>query len=193
MIERNITGVVPPPGEGEGTSDDDPEPGPASVVVLEGAWHDAPGAVSAVHEAARAAAAIVPALADGEIAIALSSDAAVRELNARFRGQDKPTNVLSFPAAPDFPGVQGASSGDIVIAYETAAREAAAEGKPLLHHLAHLTVHGLLHLAGHDHDDNVDAERMETLERRILEQLDIPDPYRSLTEEDRSLSAEPQQ
>ncbi len=75
-------------------------------------------------------------------------------------------------------------SGDIVIAYETVAHESVTEGKPLLHHLAHLTVHGLLHLAGHDHDNDSDAERMEALERRILATLNIPDPYRSYLEEE---------
>jgi probable rRNA maturation factor len=186
MIERNTMDMAPPSGDTEAVSDDDPGPSPAGVVVLADAWHDLPGAVAAVHDAVNAAVRFVPELADGEIAIALSSDAAVRELNARFRGQDKPTNVLSFPS-PAFEDEEDAPpSGDIIIAFETVTREAADEGKPLLHHLAHLAVHGLLHLAGHDHDIDSDAEAMEAMERRILESLDIPDPYRSDIEEDRS-------
>jgi probable rRNA maturation factor len=174
-------------GEVDGPSDDEPGPSPAGVVLLHDAWRDFPGALPAVHAAVNAAIAFAPALAESEIAIALSSDAAVRELNARFRGQDKPTNVLSFPAAQSSPATltQGAdASGDIIIAYETVMREAASEGKDALHHLTHLTVHGLLHLAGYDHDGDTDADRMEALERHILHSLDIPDPYRSDVEED---------
>jgi probable rRNA maturation factor len=189
MIESNTMDVLLPPGEADGASDEEPGPSPAGVVVLAGAWHDQENPVLRVHEAVNAAVRFVPALADGEIAIALSCDADVRRLNAQFRGKDKPTNVLSFPAAagPDDEG--GAPSGDIVIAYETVLREAATEGKPLHHHLAHLVVHGLLHLAGHDHDTDNDAETMEALERRILESIGIPDPYRSDVEEDQPLPA----
>ena len=188
MTKRNTFGVLPPPGDGEGMSDDEPGPSPASVVILYDAWREMPGAALTVHQAVNAAARLVPALGDGEIAIALSSDADVRALNARFRGQDKPTNVLSFPAAPGFAGADNAPSGDIVIACETVIREAADEEKHLNHHLAHLTVHGLLHLAGYDHDDDADAEEMEALERRILATLDIPDPYRSDVEEHQPLA-----
>ena len=181
--------VPPVPAEAEGASDDEPGPSPAGVVVLDDAWHDIPGAVAAVHDAVNAAVAFVPELADAEIAIALSSDAAIRELNARFRGQDKPTNVLSFPAAAT--GIVAADrlpSGDIVIALETVRREAADEDKYLIHHIAHLTVHGLLHLAGFDHDTEADAEQMEALERRILVTLAISDPYRSNVEERQPLA-----
>ena len=183
MIERNIVDVVSAPAETDSASDDEPGPSPAGVVVLHDAWQDIQGAVPAVHEAVNAAVSFVPALATSEIAIALSSDAAVRELNARFRGQDKPTNVLSFPAAAGPDDEPGDASGDIVVALETLQREAAHEGKHLHHHLAHLTVHGLLHLAGFDHDTEADAEEMEALERRILATLEIPDPYRSDVEE----------
>ena len=173
--------ALPPTDDGDGASDDEPGPSPAGVVILHDAWLEVPDAVPAVHRAVNAAVGFVPALADGEIAIALSSDAAVRELNARFRGSDKPTNVLSFPAAPGPAEAEAegeaAPSGDIVIAYETILREAEGEGKHLLHHLAHLTVHGLLHLAGYDHEDDAEAERMEALETRILATLGIPDPY----------------
>jgi probable rRNA maturation factor len=192
MIEPNRTDVAPAPAQADGVGDGEPGPGPAGVVVLSDMWHDLPGAVAAVHEAVDAAMRFVPTLGSGEIAIALSSDAAVRELNGRFRGQDKPTNVLSFPAAPGFPGVQAMPSGDIVIAYETVLREAAADDKPALHHLAHLTVHGLLHLAGYDHDDDADAETMERLEQRILASLAIPDPYRSDVEQPQPLAGQVQ-
>ena len=88
----------------------------------------------------------------------------------------KPTNVLSFPA-PQIGAARPRLLGDIVIAYETTAREAATEHKPLDHHLAHLTVHGFLHLLGYDHELETEAETMERLEREILARLDIADPY----------------
>jgi probable rRNA maturation factor len=182
IAESKIIDAAASTGEVDAPSDDEPGPSPAGVVLMHDAWRDLPGAVPAVHAAVNAAIAFVPALADSEIAIALSSDASVRELNARFRGQDKSTNVLSFPAARSSPATltQGAdASGDIIIAYEAVMSEAAGEGKDALHHLTHLTVHGLLHLAGYDHDADADADRMEALERHILHSLDIPDPYRS--------------
>lgn len=104
--------------------------------------------------------------------ILLTDDATVQDLNGRFRGQDKATNVLSFPA-PEGMG----SLGDIALAYETCAREAAQQGKPLAHHLQHLVAHGVLHLLGYDHLEEAEAEVMETLERRILAGLGVPDPY----------------
>jgi len=189
MSDSGTMDVAPSLAEAEGVSDEEPGPSPAGVVILDGAWSELDGAERAVHEAVNAAAVFVPELAEAEIAVALSSDAAIRKLNAQFRGQDKPTNVLSFPAAalPDDAG--GDVSGDIVIAYETLLREAAAEGKDPLHHLAHLTVHGLLHLAGYDHNDDAEAEEMEALERRILHTIGIADPYRSDREEDQPLYA----
>jgi probable rRNA maturation factor len=190
MIESNPMDALPISGDGEGASDDDPGPSPASVVILFDAWQHHTEAVPTVHAAVNAAIVFVPALAGADLVIALSSDEAVRALNAQFRGQDKPTNVLSFPAAPSFGNAAGAPSGDVAIAYETIVSEAADEGKHLHHHLAHLTVHALLHLAGHDHDEDAQAERMEMLERRILASLNIPDPYRSPTEEDQPKPAE---
>jgi probable rRNA maturation factor len=186
MIERSfVVDALPPPVEGEAASDDDPGPSPAGVVIVDDAWLDHENVVAIVHEAVNAAALFMPALAEGDIAIALSSDEAVRALNARFRGHDKPTNVLSFPAASGPPAAAEAPSGDVAIAYGTVAREAADDGKPFNHHLAHLVVHGLLHLAGHDHHTDADAEQMEALERRILAILNIPDPYRSDFDEER--------
>jgi probable rRNA maturation factor len=113
-------------------------------------------------------------------ALKLANDAEVRELNHRYRGKDQPTNVLSFPFGDDWPEETGAEPlplGDIIIAFETVEREAAEQGKPFRHHLAHLVVHGILHLYGFDHEDDAEAEAMEALERDILAQLAIPSPY----------------
>ena len=107
----------------------------------------------------------------------LTDDSAVRALNREWRGEDAPTNVLSFPAGGPGGGAPR-MLGDIVIAYETAAREAEIEGKPLMHHVAHLAVHGFLHLVGYDHAASADADVMEGLEVAILARLDVPDPYR---------------
>lgn len=126
-----------------------------------------------VERAARAAA----GGENGTVAILLTDDAAVQKLNARFRGKDQPTNVLSFPAADmPMPGLPPAW-GDIVLAHGTCAREAAEQGKSLSDHLSHLVVHGILHLRGHDHEDDAEADTMEGLERHILADLGIADPY----------------
>lgn len=107
------------------------------------------------------------------VTILLTDDAAVHELNARFRHKDRPTNVLSFPAPrnPEF------HLGDIALAYGVCAREAAEQGKPLAHHLQHLVAHGVLHLLGYDHIGDDEAEAMESLERAVLAGLGVPDPY----------------
>jgi probable rRNA maturation factor len=138
-------------------------------------WTAETDAEACVRAAIAAAAARVPA--DGEISVLLADDAAVRALNCDWRGIDKPTNVLSFPAAKQPAGLPPLL-GDIAIANETLTREAETDGKPLLHHLAHLVVHGYLHLMGYDHQTDSDAEAMEALERDILRTLRIPDPYR---------------
>jgi probable rRNA maturation factor len=125
-----------------------------------------------------AAAAKAASTPRAELAIVLSDDSAIRALNRDWRGKNAPTNVLSFPAV--VPGkTRGAPPyiGDIVIAYGTSRREAVAEGKPFMHHLAHLTVHGYLHLIGYDHDTERAARRMERLERAILARVAVPDPY----------------
>jgi probable rRNA maturation factor len=100
-------------------------------------------------------------------------------LNRDWRGQDKPTNVLAFPAGMDEAAAPGAPLllGDVVLAYETVAAEAAAQGKDFAAHLRHLIVHGVLHLVGHDHDEAAAAERMEAVERTILAGFGIADPY----------------
>ncbi|MGZ8370282.1 MAG: rRNA maturation RNase YbeY [Caulobacteraceae bacterium] len=107
------------------------------------------------------------------VAVLLSNDQAVAGLNARFRGKDGPTNVLSFPA----PETVRPHLGDIALAYGVCAREAAEQGKPLDHHLAHLVAHGVLHLLGYDHQTDAEAEDMEARERAILANLGVPDPY----------------
>jgi len=117
-----------------------------------------------------------------EIAVVLADDAEVRGLNAEWRGQDKPTNVLSFPAMePDDvirqPPEMPVLLGDVVLAFETCLREAGEQGKPLGHHLAHLVVHGTLHLLGYDHETDEDAGVMEPLETHVLAGLGIADPY----------------
>lgn len=113
-----------------------------------------------------------------ELSLVFTDDAHVRELNARWRGKDRPTNVLSFPAFPARPGGPlPPLLGDVVLAWETVSREAELEGKPLEHHITHLIVHGLLHLLGHDHEVEAEAEMMESLERASLQRLAIPDPY----------------
>jgi probable rRNA maturation factor len=115
-----------------------------------------------------------------EIAVLLCDDAAMAELNGHWRGQNRATNVLSFPAVPAFGDAAAQTSlGDIAIAYETVAREAAEQGKTVADHLAHLVVHGFLHLLGYDHDQDGEAERMERLERDILARIGIADPYAS--------------
>lgn len=115
-------------------------------------------------------------LAEGvEISIVLCDDAFIAELNKKWRGLDKPTNVLAFPAGGD-PSA-AAVLGDIVIAFETTAAEANQAGAPLRDRVAHLLVHGFLHLVGYDHVEDADADRMEALETKIAARLGIADPY----------------
>ena len=109
------------------------------------------------------------------VAVLLTGDAAVADLNERFRGKPAPTNVLSFPAPPTAQG----HLGDIALAFGVCAREAREQGKPLAHHLQHLVIHGVLHLMGYDHEADADAERMEGRERDLLAGLGVPDPYSS--------------
>ena len=111
------------------------------------------------------------------MSLLLTGDAEVQALNARWRGQDKPTNVLSFPAAPAGRLAEAPALGDIALAFETLAREAEAAGVPLADHYRHLVTHGFLHLIGYDHETDEEAERMEALETRILARLGVADPY----------------
>lgn len=134
-------------------------------------WHSVADVGALVERAVQAA-------LGGEVAavtVLLTDDAAQAELNARFRGRDGSTNVLSFPA----PASARPHLGDLSLAWETCRSEAEAQGKTLADHLTHLTVHGVLHLRGRDHMDDAEAEAMEAEERTILAGLGVPDPYRA--------------
>jgi probable rRNA maturation factor len=181
----------------------DPAPSPPTNLVIDiavpcAAWRERRPDVDAVCRAAVRAAMVraepeLAAAAGGgaEFSLVLADDATSRELNREWRGRDRPTNVISFPAQDLAPGVTLASVtppgrvadavplplGDIVLAYETVAAEAAAQGKDFADHLRHLVVHGTLHLLGHDHEIEAEAERMEALETAILAELGVPDPY----------------
>jgi probable rRNA maturation factor len=146
------------------------------VLLESGLWSGAEEAGPVVRRAVAEAAAML-STPRAELAIVLTDDSAIRVLNRAWRGVDAATNVLSFPA----PRIGGGPAliGDIVMAYETIDREARAEAKPFAHHVAHLAVHGFLHLLGYDHARKKDAEAMEKLERDILRRLGVPDPYRS--------------
>jgi probable rRNA maturation factor len=111
-----------------------------------------------------------------EATVVLGDDALVRSLNATYRGQDKPTNVLSF-SFKDAPGAGRHGLGDVVLAAETIVREAEEQNTPPVHHLQHLVIHGLLHLLGFEHDTDAEAEVMETIEVEILATLGVADPY----------------
>jgi len=113
-----------------------------------------------------------------ELSLVLAGDGTVRELNRDWRGRDAPTNVLSFPAdQPGLPPETPRPLGDVVLALETIRREAEQQGKPFADHLGHLVVHGVLHLLGFDHNETAEAEKMESLETRLLARLGIADPY----------------
>jgi probable rRNA maturation factor len=146
------------------------------VLVQSPLWDKEPDAAETVERAIAAAAAEIAA-PPSEVAVMLTDDETIRALNRDWRKIDKPTNVLSFPA-PRTPDIGVPHLGDIVVAYETLAREAADEGKLFSQHLAHLTVHGFLHLMGYDHQSDSDADAMERLETTILARLGVPDPYR---------------
>ena len=145
------------------------------VEIEDPTWtDDLPDAVALVERAAVAALGTV----EGDVVVLLTDDAAVQEINARFRDRDQPTNVLSFPAADmTIPG-HAPHLGDLMLAHGVCAAEAAAQGKTLADHLTHLTIHGVLHLLGRDHVDEAEAEAMEAEERTLLASLGVADPYR---------------
>jgi len=152
------------------------------VLIVAECWQNEPNAEAVIQRAIAAAAETVDEdVAEAEMAVMLTDDSGIRTLNSNWRGIDKPTNVLSFPAQPlrgaRGPGDAPRMLGDIAIAYETMRREADEEQKPFDHHLSHLTVHGFLHLIGYDHESDECAEEMEALEQEILAGLGIPAPY----------------
>lgn len=148
------------------------------ITVEAGDWSALPLA-SLIQRAVAAALEEAPVKpAEGaEVSILLTDDAHIRALNRQWRGFDKPTNVLSFPAAePDAVG-ESSHLGDIVLAKETIAREADDDGKSVSDHLCHLVIHGILHLLGEDHLDDAEAEAMEAREVAALARIGIADPY----------------
>jgi len=142
-----------------------------TVLVEDDAWDalvpDAQGLAARVIAYAAAAEAVV-----GEATLLLTGDAALQSWNRQFRGQDKPTNVLAFPD----PG-EGPYLGDIAIAAGVLARESAAQDKRPADHLAHLALHGFLHLLGYDHESDEEAAEMEARETALLAEMGLPDPY----------------
>jgi probable rRNA maturation factor len=154
----------------------------SDVLIVAECWQTESGAEAVIHRAIATAAEIANAdHGEAELAVMLTDDDGIRTLNSNWRGIDKPTNVLSFPAlqptGPAGPDDAPRMLGDIAIAYQTTRKEADDEQKPFEHHLSHLAVHGYLHLIGYDHENDADAEIMESLETEILAQLGIPDPY----------------
>lgn len=115
----------------------------------------------------------------GEVSVLFTDDVEMQDLNKRWRGLDKPTDVLSFPSdGPEIPG-EPAYLGDIALGFETSMRDAAQMKRPAEAHISHLLVHGFLHLLGYDHIESADAAVMEPLEAEILAGLGLPDPYAS--------------
>ena len=166
-------------GSGAGRVSADAQPAPAkpriSCRIADARWREGVDPRGLARAAVRAALATAPQ-AGGDVAVLFADDAAIRALNARWRASDKPTNVLSFPAHP-----ASGDLGDIVLAYETVADEAGAEGKSIADHISHLVVHGALHLLGHDHLTDAEAARMEALETALLQGLGVADPYADRT------------
>lgn len=168
-----------------------PDPDRASLLQIDilrenGDWDTLDDVEKSIRTAVRAA--LQPSAGSAadqviEVSILLENDAALQALNKQWRNKDKPTNVLSFPAPP-LPDAMLAMQterhlGDIALSFDTLAAEARTENKALSDHLQHLVVHGMLHLQGHDHQTPDEADEMEDLERRILADLGIGDPYAS--------------
>lgn len=144
------------------------------IEIEDEAWRRVADVEAVVQAAAGAAFAFLPASeAERAVTILLTDNDTVKELNQRFRQKTGPTNVLSFPAPPNPEN----HIGDIALAFGVCAHEAGEQSKSLADHLSHLTVHGVLHLAGYDHQTDDEAEAMEDLERRVLASLGVSDPY----------------
>lgn len=159
------------------------------VIVEDSGWDDPTALITAAVGATLGHLGLDPA--GYEVSVLCCDDARIRALNAEFRGKDAPTNVLSWPAVDLAPESRGApplppdpgdpdnpvALGDIALALGVCRAEAAAAGKPFSDHLTHLVVHATLHLLGHDHETEPEADLMESCERAILAGLGIPDPY----------------
>ncbi|NIJ42185.1 putative rRNA maturation factor [Parvibaculum indicum] len=183
-------GDAPPSGDHARPKRSTPARSPVSGLTIDivreaGDWDS--GTAEIVRRAAEHAYVVAGDAEGAELCVVLGDDKLVQALNRTYRGKDAPTNVLSFPAM-EMPGMAGgepllpeesALLGDVVLARETIAREAVEQHKSLSDHLTHLVVHGVLHLLGHDHMEDEEAEEMEALERDILEDLGIADPYAS--------------
>ncbi|MES0810309.1 rRNA maturation RNase YbeY [Roseibium sp. SCPC15] len=149
------------------------------LAIEAGSWPEE-GRLRSLAERAISAAfqkADLEAIENTEVSLLFTDDASIRKLNKQWRDKDKPTNVLSFPGSDPQGDVYGPLLGDIVFANETVVREAEEMGVDFSDHLTHLTVHGLLHLFDYDHQENDEAELMESLEQSILAALGIDDPY----------------
>ena len=142
-----------------------------TLVIQDARWRKLRGLSTRVKRAVKAALAEAGALEKSDLTVMLTTNGRVQKLNAAFRGKDKPTNVLSFPAGLDD------YLGDVAIAYGVTAREAKEVKKTLLDHTTHLTVHGVLHLLGYDHVTTRQANKMEPMEVRILQTLKVANPY----------------
>ncbi len=153
------------------------------VQVTDGAWHgDSEDPQSMTRRVAGALETCLGQSLNGRgLTVRFASDAEVRGFNARFRGQDAPTNVLAFPGSV-VPGQDGAPLGDVILARETIAREAGEQGKSIAAHSCHMILHGILHLLGYDHDTDDKAVKMEAAERAVLAALGIDDPYKDRLE-----------
>jgi probable rRNA maturation factor len=137
-----------------------------------------PDAAALAERAGRAALAVPSVPGPVIVEVILTDDAEQRRLNRHYRGKDAPTNVLSFRMGDVVPGGGPVMLGDVVLAFETVAREATEQQKPFTDHLRHLVVHGVLHLLGFDHETDAEAAVMEAREKQILAGLGVPDPYR---------------
>jgi len=154
------------------------------VMLEDSRWKAVDGAPRLARAAARAALRRqAGGLKRAELGLVLAADTRLRALNRAWRGIDRPTNVLAFPGddsgSAALPGAPPRQLGDVVLAYETVAAEARAQGKPVAAHLSHLVVHGVLHLIGFDHESDAEAADMEAAEIAILAGLGWPDPYRA--------------
>ena len=146
-----------------------------AVLVKDERWHETAGLEGLCARALKAIQYVAKTAPFGELSLAFVDDAEIQLLNRDYRGQDKPTNVLSFPALA--PLADRTFLGDIVLAYDTIKAEAEKAGLPMEDHISHLVIHGFLHLNGYDHEADIDAKNMQNLEIAALARLDISNPY----------------